>query len=452
METGHFIQLIIGVALAVIAFVAAYTVSANQVMFILLIAAPFELISSSYGTSSTGLVYLVATSLLLRNKMQYFPLIGSVLFILFIYVISLSMADVRKLDHIFYIIRIIPGFVVFYVAYNYVREHKEPVKFLYILFIINLFVIIICTLQFTAGSQQVALFGIKEFSLMANRELQGRFSGPFGAEFTSEYMALANLLIAYALMNKNLVKHWPVWLLWGMFASNFGFMVATGSRGGILVFILGLLWGAYLFRREMGVARIIKFYTGAIIIASLMFVVIVQFTNFNVLVKRLEGTEVSEGVLDSRSVTWPTAWKAIEKNPFLGYGPRLRLHEDMVTSIPGHKPIPYPHSLPLFLLYTLGPLGLVAYIIFFVLLLRRLYVGSKGQGDSEMRGLSLLGFLILSMFLIDEIKIEFLRFTHSDYQSIIFTILGGFLGISDRARMSLKNKSADNDMYPHLLK
>lgn len=439
MELSHYVQLIAGIALAVTAFVAAYAAPARMVMALLLVIAPFEVINSQFGTSSTGLVYLVALALWLRNGINRFPLLWPVLGILLAYAISLAMANVRALDHVLYIVRILPGFLLFYIAYNYVRESRGAVGFINILLVINVLVLVVCTLQLVGGAQQVVLFGINEFALMENRTAQGRLSGPFGAEFTSEYLALASLLLAYLLMNKGLGRRWPVWLRWGLLAGNLGFMVATGSRGGILVLLVGLVWGAFLFRRELGAGRTLGFLLGAALVASVMSALIVQFTDYNVLFERLGGTEIKGGIIDSRSVTWPVAWEAIKERPLLGYGPRLRLHEDLVYPIPGHKPIPYPHSLPLFLLYTLGVVGLIAYTIFFALLLGRFYRGSRARPPNESSGLAKLGFILLVLFLLDEIKIEFLRFIQSDYQAIIFSLFGGLLAMADKARTSVNH-------------
>lgn len=434
MELSHYIQLIVGIALAVLALIGAYVAPPRVVMAVLMVIAPFELINSQYGTSSTGLVYLVALALWLRNSISRFPLMGAVIGILFAYLISLAMANAKPLDHILYIVRVLPGFMLFYIAYNYVRDSRDATGFINIFIAINILVLIVCILQLAGGSQQVVLFGVNEFSLMENRNTQGRLSGPFGAEFTSEYLALASLLVAYLVMNKTLGERWPVWLLWGLLAGNVGFMVATGSRGGILMLITGLVWGAFLFRRQLGTGRTLGFLLGAMLVASVMSALIIQFTDYNVLFDRLGKTEVKEGVIDSRSVTWPMAWEAIKEQPLLGYGPRLRLNQDMIYPITGHKPIPYPHSLPLFLLYTLGIVGLIAYTVFFALLMWRLYSGSRIRQLNESSGLAKLGFLLLVLFLLDQIKIEFLRFIQSDYQAIIFTLFGGLLAMADKAR------------------
>ncbi len=441
MELSHYIQLAVGLALAVSAFAAAYVMPMRVMTPALLVIAPFEIINSQYGTSTTGLVYLASLAMLLRGELRQFPLLGAIIGILLAYALSLATANAAPLDHILYLIRIFPGFLLFYIAYNYVRKNPDPARFIMILLAINILVLVVCILQLIAGSQQVVLFGVQEFSLMANRTTQGRLSGPFGAEFTSEYLALASLMLAYLIMNKKLARRWKPWILWSMLAANIAFMVATGSRGGFLVLLIGLFWGGFWFRRQIGTVRVVASLVAAMFIGSIMIVLITQFTEFNVFVERVENTEVQNGVLDTRSVTWPAAIEAIKEKPVLGYGPRLRLHEDLLKPIPGHTPIPYPHSLPLFLLYTLGIVGLTAYSVFFFLLGKRLYAGTRRNTDPEFRGLSILGFLMLAIFLIDEIKIEFLRFIQSDYQAIVFTIFGGFLAMADRARLRSKAKT-----------
>ena len=441
MELSHYIQLTAGLALAVSAFAAAYVMPMRIMSPALMVIAPFEIINSQYGTSSTGLVYLVSLAMLLRGELRHFPLLGAIIGILLAYALSLATANAAPLDHIIYLVRILPGFLIFFIAYNYVRNMSDTAPFFNILLVINVLVLIICTIQLFAGSRQVALFGVQEFSLMANRTTQGRLSGPFGAEFTSEYLALASLMLAYLIMNKKLARRWKPWILWSMLAANIAFMVATGSRGGFLVLLIGLFWGGFWFRRQIGTVRVVASLIAAMFIGSIMIVLITQFTEFNVFVERVENTEVRNGVLDTRSVTWPAAIEAIKEKPVLGYGPRLRLHEDLLKPIPGHTPIPYPHSLPLFLLYTLGIVGLTAYSVFFILLGKRLYAGTRRNTDPEFRGLSILGFLMLAIFLIDEIKIEFLRFIQSDYQAIVFTIFGGFLAMADRARLRSKAKT-----------
>lgn len=424
-------QLAIGLIMALAIFVGAFAMPLRRIMALVLILAPFELINSHYGTSSTGLVYLAALALWVRGGLPRLPLGGAVMGILFVYLLSLALAEARPLDHVIYLIRILPGFLIFYMAYNYAREGEDQKGIMNVFLVVNLIVLGLSLLQLAGGSQQVSLFGIEEFSLMKNRESQGRINGPFGAEFTSEYLALMSLFLAYLLMQKSRDTAWPRWGLWALLAGNLAIMVATGSRGGFLVLLAGVLWGGFLFRRVLGAGRALAILLVTALVATAMAWVVIRYTHYNVLFERLEGTEIKSGVIDSRSVTWPTAWEAIKKHPILGYGPRLRLWNDKEEPIPGHDPIPYPHSLPLFLLYTLGAVGLLAYLVFFGRLLIRFHQGTRLRDDGRAAGFARLGLLLLTLFLLDEIKIEFLRFIRSDYQAIVFTLFGALLAMSE---------------------
>jgi len=429
---NHYTQLIIGLTIALLFFTIILVSSPKTIIPILLVIAPFEIINSQYGSSSTGIIYIAVLVLIIRKNIVRIPLAWPIFLIMLAYGVSLALAEARIIDHAIYLIRLIPGFLLFIITYNYVIVERNVYIFFNLLLSINILVLAICTIQLVSGEQQVLLFGVSEFALKSNRA-SGRLSGPFGAEFTSEYLAMSTLILIYLLMKK---KHWPYWsplLLWSVIGLNIGSMVMTGTRGGILVLLLGLLAGLFKYQKEIGLAKSIFLLFSFTMIASLIGVAVLNYTDHNVLLDRLENTEIREGVIDSRSIVWPTAWEAIQNNPFFGHGPRLRLMDDLTTSIPGHEPIPYPHSLPLFLLYTLGIFGLLAYILFFTVLCIRMYAGGKSK-HSELASASTLGLIVLSIFLLDEIKIEFLRLVQNDYQAIIFTILGGFLAIADLAR------------------
>jgi O-antigen ligase len=151
--------------------------------------------------------------------------------------------------------------------------------------------------------------------------------------------------------------------------------------------------------------------------------------------ERLESTELEGGIPDTRADTWDTAWSHIVDKPLLGHGPRLRLDGDEGRPYPGTPRISFPHNLYLFLLYTVGLAGLIAYLSFFMWLLNRYRQGVKRSGsDPFMQGFIKLGTLFMIVFLIDQIKIEFLRFQTVDYWHVIFSIFAIWLAFSDMAR------------------
>ena len=64
-----------------------------------------------------------------------------------------------------------------------------------------------------------------------------------------------------------------------------------------------------------------------------------------------------------------------------------------------------------------------------------------GCRDHFLNGLPKLGIIILTVFLIDQIKLEFLRVKLADYQHYIFMLFGAFTAYAD----IILNKENEND-------
>ena len=91
----------------------------------------------------------------------------------------------------------------------------------------------------------------------------------------------------------------------------------------------------------------------------------------------------------------------------------------------------YPHSLYLYILYTIGIVGFLAYTNLAVNYWRRLSrtrrLGRNYQGIGK--GLPTLGMIVFVLFMIDQFKIEFLRPYLLDYQHYIAAIFGMFASL-----------------------
>ena len=87
-----------------------------------------------------------------------------------------------------------------------------------------------------------------------------------------------------------------------------------------------------------------------------------KYTQYNVLYERLEKTKVEGIVPDTRTVWRKGSEKIIEK-PILGHGPYLVKREDIsrFDYTTQNELGRYPHNLYLFLLYTIGIIGFMAY-------------------------------------------------------------------------------------------
>jgi len=426
---GHFVQLISVLFAGVILFVAAYRIPPRVTVGLLVLLIPFQFVQTRYGSSNVALTYLLFAALYLRGNIRLIPMWGVVLMILMAYMISLSQVPPRLYGvHVPYLIALVSAFLVFLIIYNIVRQERDPHFIPQLLLWLNLLVVIYSIVQIGTGGTKVALFGIKEFTLThARGGDEPRLQGPFGAVgIMAEYLVVSILLIAYELMHAQ-GGHKRVWL-YGLLGLDMALLVGTANRGGFLSLILGAMLFLFLFRHELGLGRIIGFLIGGIAMLAVGSAVIINFTDYGSMYKRLEGTEIEGGVPDSRSRTWPLAMEQIREKPWLGHGP------DFVPGLPGTTLVYYPHNLYLYLLYTVGIVGLSAFLLLFVAVMARTRRAARYDGgDPYLRGLVRMGPLLIFVVLVDQLKLEFMRLALVDYWHYLFLLMALLVGLADTA-------------------
>ena len=411
LTTGQYIQLIAALFLAIVGFVLAYTGSERAVVIVLILLLPFQPITSKYGSVNTGLALLVFTAFLLKGRLRRFPLVFFLWAVMLAYLVSLTQAPRATYpDHMYYLVAMCANFALFYIVFNYISRSGDVRGFFNMLLWMNILVDLYCFAQLIIGFGPGAeSFGLGDLSLQENR-WDARLAGPFGAVgITAEYLVIQILLLLHMYLHET--GRGKKLLLAGVAIANLAFLVATGNRGGFLVLIGGGLLYLVWFRREMGFGRLLASAAFGGVMLAIVSVVIVTYTDFNVLYSRLFSTEVKEGIPDSRSVVWPLAWEHIQDAPVIGHGPRLRLIDEEIRQIPGHYFMGYPHNAYLFLLYTVGVVGLLAWLaFFFALFVRFRRARNNSHPDPFVAHLPKLSILILLVFAIDQIKIEMFRF------------------------------------------
>jgi O-antigen ligase len=99
----------------------------------------------------------------------------------------------------------------------------------------------------------------------------------------------------------------------------------------------------------------------------------------------------------------------------------------------------------LYLLVTVGIVGLAAMLFFFGRVLYGLAKGARhGVYDTDYeKGLVSVGFIVVATFLIDELKIEFLRNGTADYSQFMFALFGVFLGWADRGNVRARTRAVE---------
>lgn len=437
------IQLAIALLGALFVFFMSGMGGAKRLFHFLILITPFQPLTSRYGSLNVGLVYVVGLSVYLNRSIfkqriaAFRPLWFGLGFLGFVYCLALVYKPNPVLTlKLAYLFGMASNVVLFYLTTVFVKSEEDLHNLIKLVIISNGLVLAYCALQGVAGFTQFVPFGIQEFAFTANRSGMGgedrRLIGPFmGAGIMSEYMVIMIYFLVYYYMTTKKYGRWiPILVL-----LDLSTMIATGNRGGFLVLICGYFVFAFMFRRMIGAKRIITIGIAGLFLLAVSSFIVVKYTNFDVLYERLQGTDVSEGVPDTRR-HWPEyieeAW---EESPVLGMGIRLLLLADLMDDKGNVRPGAkmkmvrgYPHSLYIYIFYTLGVVGLFAWGVF-VFLLAKTIRGRPGRVPHSpfLDGLPKVGLFILFLFAVDQLKIEFLRHVYIDYQNYLVTMMSIFL-------------------------
>jgi hypothetical protein len=433
-SASQWLQLNIAAALALVSFVLIYLAPLRWLVPGLILILPFPLITSQYGSFNIYLIYLVAVLLLLRGQFRAVPYIGFVGIIWFAYAISLSQAPSLELkDHLFYLFFIGSNFLLFYIVYNYYRHASDARGFLYLFMVLNGAILLYCLVQMIVGlNPDSPLFG-EQFGLRPPRE-DGRLTGPFvTVGLTAEYMVMGVFITGFTLLTTK-PPPWVKAVLILLILGNFAAMIATANRGALFALLISGVLFLILFRRELGPRGLLITAVGIPFAFALAAAVVINYTDFDRLFERLEETEVDEGVPDTRAVVWPLTWELIQERPLVGYGPQWKLSE-LTFSRPGARDQhPMPHSLYLFLTVTVGVVGLAAYLLFWGRLSLHYYSASRHtHEDPVFDGLPRLALVLMFIFFVDQLKVEFLRTESTEFQHVIFMLWGALAALTARS-------------------
>jgi O-antigen ligase len=249
-------------------------------------------------------------------------------------------------------------------------------------------------------------------------------------ELLAEFCAMLILLQWFVLMQtRGLWARTGVVVLIGV--STF-VLIATVTRGAIMSLAIA---GAYLIWMTR---RRIKFHTfvlaalGAIIAAWVLFGVVTTQTRSGNILDRLMGTEFKGLVPDSRTVVWADAWKRGWESPILGHGPYF-------THRVGVKHFYWPHNNYLFYWHIVGFFGLAAFLFVIFRLWRASRFHAPNLGNKSYAGGLLLALqAMLLLFVVDQIKIDYIRSTIYPYWVWLF--FGLIVATSRIARQEIQEQ------------
>jgi len=445
MTSAAIWKLAIGIVLLMAAFALAIGARKTIALGAVLVLIPFQTLETRFASSSVIIAYVLAAALILNGTLKFrmLPALG---LIVLAYLLSLSQAD-RSIYtyHVIFTFQFFSCLVAFLLAYNFAILAKDERSVMNVLIAINVIAVIYCALQLSVGpGERFVPFGIDELKFNLNRHADDpRLVGPFdNPGCTAGYFALMALVCAFEIMFSAGRRRL---FIWGVLGFNILGLVATGNRAGFIVLLAMAPLILLSNRKELGMARVMRYMIGGSAVLVVFAALAVNFTDFNRMFSRMETvTETEGGIPATRAGGWPVAIEKIKRDPWFGEGPYFWTAEDAETRNQlqtefeeggeiGTAYDPYPHSLYLYLLRTVGVLGLVAVVGFFVgawfVILRSLrHERSGGYRSAFVK----LGLFLIPAFLISQITLEFNRPTTIDYGQFIFALVGFLIGIGDR--------------------
>lgn len=233
-----------------------------------------------------------------------------------------------------------------------------------------------------------------------------RVGGPFGDfELFGEYCAMMLPLTIFQLVQARGLRSRTAWGL--LTLVNVVALLATVTRGATIAMVVGFIYLLYRLRRNLNIVQLVGILALGIASWAGVEFFLSNFTSSGSVIERILGTKLVGGLPDSRAF-WPKIITRIQEHLWIGHGPYYELGEFGRERL--HRFF-YPHNGYLYLLHTIGILGTLA----FVWILFRLWA-STGRacanrlgGPDYAKSLLLVWHIMLTMFIIDQTKIEFLR-------------------------------------------
>jgi O-antigen ligase len=443
LEPSQIFQLSAGLIGAILILVAAYAAPMRVSVGILLFMIPFQPIETRFGSVNILITYILFGALLLRGRLKHLPMLGPMLLLLFAYLVSISqLHPALYFDHGMHLFFILSGLLVFILAYNVAREVDSPRYFVNLLIAANVLAVIYCLVQFSVGpGERMVFFGMNDLWMHRNRGAgDPRLVGPFGTPgITAAYFMSMTVMLAYEVLHSRKNRKIALSVL---AAANVAMIMATANRGSFLVLIASLIGFLFLFRKELGVVRAINILVAGAIIVTGAGALVTTHSEFGNMFERLENVaEFEDGVPKTRGAVWPRALEKIPEKPWFGHGPYLAQSSGVERSgrdvHPEQLVMSYPHNLYLHLLLTLGMFGTASMLFFLLAIAWRIHTATRTGifENTYQKGFVSLGVLIIVGFLVDQLKIEFVRQATIDYVHFMFALFGMFIGFADAARV-----------------
>jgi O-antigen ligase len=230
------------------------------------------------------------------------------------------------------------------------------------------------------------------------------------------------------------------WMLVAQMLLTVYCLFATVTRGAIITFVVGLLYLSWLSRTRLNFVRVVSAVALVLGLIGGGDFVMSHYTNSKSVLTRLFATHLENGMPDSRAPAWKAVWERVQQSPVIGHGPYYSLEKGFGLEW-------WPHNVYLYYAYIVGFVGLAFFLWFLVRIWRwsRPRAASLGSG-SYADGATLLMRVMFLMFLVDQLKIDYLR--NGVYSYFAWFLFGLIIAVSNVARLEAATSAATASALP----
>ncbi len=397
--------------------------------------------STTVGTTSTLLIFAVGGLALMKTRLLHIqsPFVNRKIDLalagfMVTMLLSLYMQDFSSFKAVFRpITGFVSGIVLYYLIIQLVDTKERFFKLAQLFEVMAVLMGILAVLQATfPGTHFLPEFfsfsndaaTLKQIRLGYVRA-RATFSG---FELFAEFCAI-NLVLQYFMFRRARSINGKLFWVTGaaiMLMALFG----TITRGGIIILLFGCAYAIVM----SGLAIPRKELLRVAFVGMMLFYLILPFIGSYTghMFERLSKLGTDDSSVHSREIVMQQALAAIPRSPFLGHGiytPVGTFRGGVSQNI---------HSLYVSLAYKLGIPNLLLFLWFVSILVRTSWRQSQNrQAPRELREFMFGLHVVLIMFLLDEVKIEFLRSAQSTH--IVFLYFGLIMSLNEIIKRSTRD-------------
>jgi hypothetical protein len=355
--------------------VARLPFHASLAMFLVLFSAPTYVNFGDTNVIFIGVmtvIWIGRVRLGLHPPRLRTPIDHALLVYLLIHVLSfINISDGYALKGAMQNMQFMTAGVLFYVLLvNTFRTERHLAGALNALCVLALFVDVTAIAEYNFGLRLVPEWFLFSPALGSRFAEGGRAGGVFGFHgLLADFSAMT--FYVEIVLGMRTRRRAAKLFYYGLAALSPVMIVYSANRGGLIIWAVGGLYFLWMYRHRVSWSKFSLIVVGVFLVVSSLGLVNQKVLNRLALFSRLLTTHFIKGVPENRVAVWSRVLEKIPEHLWLGHGPFIDLRRGARTGMF------WPHNAYLFYLYTVGIVGLIAFLWILIKILRLSFPGGR---------------------------------------------------------------------------